>query len=75
MTSRQRFEAELSKRKDFKPPSFRLTNDGGYYFDLVQIAWESWQAAERNMLERLHSLIRNSNSRAEAVAHIEELLK
>ena len=52
MTSRERFEAHLGKRKGFKPPSFRLTTAGAYYFDVVQIAWENWQAAERDMLER-----------------------
>lgn len=64
MTSRERFEAWL------KSQGYIRTDDIGPMHDWCA---KLWQAAELDMLERLHSLIRNSDSRAEAVAHIEEL--
>ena len=61
MTSRERFEAwKISKLHNRFPEVFlRHETLDRYLLDLIQRDFESWQAAERDMLERAIAAAKN----------------
>ena len=59
MTSRERFETcslKLGRLIDF---SFARHDNGTYTMRDTHIAWSTWQAAERDMLERCVKVAKN----------------
>jgi hypothetical protein len=80
MTSRERFEQDLQARNPTWLPDhlFSRANSGAYASLVTEKCWQSWQAAERDMLARCIAVFDQpyvAHDGAEIVNKLKELVK